>query len=220
MATSFAEVAERAHLLRERIHRAGRDDVGILAVTKGFDDSAIAASVAAGLSRIGENYAQEAAPKIAAARAQGLHIETHFIGHLQTNKVRLLAPAIDVWQTVDRTAAIVELARRCPDGARVFLQVNATGEDTKGGCAPDGLEILLQKAQESRLTVEGLMAMGPTDGDPSRTRDAFRLTRSLVDRLGLQQCSMGMSDDLDIALAEGSTMVRVGSALFGQRPPR
>ena len=220
MATSFAEVADRAALLRERIERAGGSGVGIIAVTKGFDDSVIAAAVAAGLSRVGENYAQEAGPKITAARAHGLVIETHFIGQLQTNKVRLLAPVIDVWQTVDRAAAVQEIARRCPAGTRVFLQVNSTGEDTKAGCEPRDVDALLQNAVEHGLTVEGLMTMGPTDVDPARSRDAFRLTRSLVDRLGLGQCSMGMSDDLEIAVAEGSTLVRVGSALFGRRPAR
>jgi pyridoxal phosphate enzyme (YggS family) len=211
-----AQVAQRAEIVRERIRRAGGVDVGILAVTKGFGTDAIAAAVAAGLTRIGENYAQEAVPKVLEAASQGIQPEVHFIGHLQSNKVRMLAEVVDVWQSVDRPSVIGELVHRVP-GARVFIQVNATAEPGKGGCPPDDVDALVAQARAGGLVVEGLMTIGPTDEDPARTRRVFAATRAAVDRLGLGQCSMGMSGDLEIAVAEGSTMVRVGTALFGPR---
>jgi uncharacterized pyridoxal phosphate-containing UPF0001 family protein len=129
----------------------------------------------------------------------------------------MLAPVVDVWQTVDRDAAVAELAKRSGPGTAVLLQVNATAEPVKAGCAPSAVEGLVDRARGLGLDVRGLMAMGPTDGDPDRTRAAFRATRALVDRLGLAQCSMGMSDDLEIAVQEGATLVRIGRALFGDR---
>ena len=218
MSTSFADVADRVEQIRERIVRAGGGDVGIIAVTKGFGAEAIAAAVAAGITMIGENYAQEAVPKVLGARAAGLEFSTHFIGHLQSNKVRSLVPVVDVWQTIDRASLVDEVAARAA-GARVFIQVNATGEDTKSGCLPADAAALVGSALAAGLVVEGLMAMGPTDGDATRTRAAFATTRALADHLGLRECSMGMSADLEIAVAEGATLVRIGSALFGSRSP-
>lgn len=218
MSTSFADVADRVEQIRERIVRAGGGDVGIIAVTKGFGAEAIAAAVAAGITMIGENYAQDAVPKVLGARAAGLEFSTHFIGHLQSNKVRSLVPVVDVWQTIDRASLVDEVAARAA-GARVFIQVNATGEDTKSGCLPTDAAALVGSALAAGLVVEGLMAMGPTDGDATRTRAAFATTRALADHLGLRECSMGMSADLEIAVAEGATLVRIGSALFGPRSP-
>jgi len=219
VSTSFADVADRVQHIRERILRAGGGDVGIIAVTKGFGVEAIAAAVGAGITMIGENYAQEAVPKVLGARAAGLEFSTHFIGHLQSNKVRSLVPVVDVWQTIDRASLVDEVAGRAV-GARVFIQVNATGEDTKSGCLPGDAATLVGSALAAGLVVEGLMAMGPTDGDAARTRAAFATTRALADRLGLRECSMGMSADLEIAVAEGATLVRIGSALFGPRSSR
>ena len=189
----------------------------MLAVTKGFGVGAIVAALAAGFGRIGENYAQELIPKVTTARQSGITPEVHFIGHLQTNKVRQMAPVVDVWQTVDRASALSEVAKRAP-GARVYIQVNSTGEDAKAGCPPADVEALVEGAVGAGLVVVGLMTMGPTDQDPGRTRAAFRLTRGVADRLGLSGCSMGMSDDYEVAIEEGSTLVRVGRAIFGARP--
>lgn len=218
MSTSPADVADRVQHVKDRILRAGGGDIGIIAVTKGFGVDAIAAASACGITMIGENYAQEAVPKVLGARAAGLRFSTHFIGHLQSNKVRGLVPVVDVWQTIDRSSLVDELARRAA-GARILVQVNATGEDTKSGCPPGEVAALVGYALAAGLEVEGLMAMGPTDGDSARTRAAFSATRALVDRLGLRECSMGMSADLEIAVAEGATLVRIGSALFGPRTP-
>ena len=140
MSTSFADVADRVQHIRERILRAGGGDIGIIAVTKGFGVEAIAAAVGAGITMIGENYAQEAVSKVLGARAAGLEFSTHFIGHLQSNKVRSLVPVVDVWQTIDRASLVDEVASRAV-GARVFIQVNATGADGDGTdgrrCRPD-----------------------------------------------------------------------------------
>lgn len=216
VATSLAAV-------RERLDRvAGRrvEQVEIVAVTKGFGADAIRAAVAAGLDRIGENYAQELVTKH--AEVADLLVErgvrVHFIGRLQTNKVRLLAGRVDCVETVDRPALVDELARRCP-GLAVLVQVNATGEADKGGCPPSAVAELVERARAGGLVVEGLMTVGPTTGPPEAARSGFRAVRALVDELGLAVCSMGMSDDLEVAVAEGSTRVRVGSALFGARPP-
>jgi hypothetical protein len=212
-------VSGRIDDLRERLRRAGGSGVEIVAVTKGFGVDAIEHAVRAGVRCVGENFAQELVPKVAEARRLGWSFECHFIGRLQTNKVRSLVGAVDAWQSVDRAALVHEIAARCP-GARVLIQVNATGEADKGGVPLGQLDDLVGLARDRELVVEGLMTVGPTDGDPTRTQVAFRATRSAVDRLGLTVCSMGMSDDLEIAIGEGSTMVRVGTAIFGARVRR
>jgi len=214
-----AEVSRRLEVVHQRIRRAGGDGVEVVAVTKGFGAEAILAAVGAGCTRIGENYAQEAVPKVEQARREGASFELHFIGHLQSNKVRQLAPVVDVWETVDRASVISELGRRTA-GAKVFVQVDATREPGKGGCDPDTLDDVVASARAAGLAVEGLMVVGPTDADRERTRFAFRSTRAAADRLGLPHCSMGMSGDLEIAVEEGATLVRVGTALFGPRPHR
>jgi PLP dependent protein len=207
--------------VRARLARVGGSDVRIVAVTKGFGPQAVLDASDAGLHDIAESYAQEAAAKLSeVAPPEVLHgLDVHFIGRLQTNKVRLLAPWITRWDSVDRTAVIDEVARRCP-GARVLIQVNSTGEPDKGGAAPNDVEALVERARDAGLCVEGLMTVGPTTGGPDAAAPGFGAVRSLVDRLGLSVCSMGMSDDLEVAVAHGSTEVRIGSALFGARPRR
>ena len=189
----------------------------MLAVTKGFDVDAVAAAAAAGIASIGENYAQELLTKLEAARAAGLAV--HFIGRLQSNKVRQLAGAVAVWESIDRPALIAELARRVP-GAKLLVQVAATGEPGKGGCPPEDVPALVEQARAASLQVRGLMTVGPTVGGPEAARPVFRLVRRMVDDLGLSTCSMGMTDDLEVAVEEGSTEVRLGTALFGPRQPR
>ena len=201
--------------VRDRIARAGGDPkrVTIVAVTKGFGRDAIDAARAAGLTEIGENYAQDVVAKRDALA--GLHL--HFIGRLQKNKVRAIATVVACWQSVDRLALGEEIARRAP-GARVLVQVNVSSEPTKGGCAPGDAPALVERLRALGLEVAGLMTVGRT-GPPSEARPGFAVLRALADRLGLVERSMGMSDDLEIAVAEGATIVRVGSALFGARPP-
>jgi len=206
-------VADRLVEVRERIARAGgdADAITIVAVTKTFGADACREALAAGLVDLGENRAQELvakAPDVDGAR-------WHFIGRLQTNKVRALAPHVALWESVDRHDLVVELARRVP-GAAVLVQVNVSAEPQKGGCDPAATGALVRDAREAGLDVRGLMGIGP-DADPEGARRSFRLLTSLADDLALPVRSMGMSADLEIAVEEGSTMIRVGSGLFGPR---
>jgi pyridoxal phosphate enzyme (YggS family) len=170
--------------------------------------------VACGLTDVGENYAQELAAKVPMLTCERPRI--HFIGRLQTNKVRHLVPFVDVWQTVDREHAATEVARRAP-GATVLVQVNVSDEPQKGGCAPGETEVLVSRCRDLGLEVLGLMTVGRT-GSPDDARAGFTLLATLADRLGLPERSMGMTDDLEVAVREGATMVRIGTALFGARP--
>lgn len=207
-------VAERLAAVRSRLAAVGGSDVDILPVTKGFDASAIAAARSVGLGAIGESYAQDLLGKRAACA--GLRV--HFIGQLQTNKVRQIADLVDVYETVDRDRLVREIAARAP-GAHVLVQVVPDGVDPgKGGCSLDGADALIDHARSAGLEVDGVMAVGPTEGGPEAARPIFRAARALVDRHGLEVCSTGMSADLEVAVDEGSTQVRIGSALFGQRP--
>jgi pyridoxal phosphate enzyme (YggS family) len=212
--------------VRDRIRRlAGDRTVHLIAVTKGFGADAITAAGAAGCTMVGENYAQEVVAKLDALRgdADGLLRPdlpaVHFIGRLQTNKVRLLTPYVSVWQSVDRPALATEIAKRAP-GATVFVQVNTTAEPDKGGCAPADVERLVTICRDGGLIVDGLMTVGPTSQDRAITAAAFAQVRAIADDLELAGCSMGMSADMDEALAHGATHVRIGSALFGSRPQR
>ena len=217
---SAVTVEERVAVVRERIAAAGGHDVTIVAVTKGFGPDAIVAAMAAGLTDIGENYAQELLAKLASVEEQASAATTtptvHFIGRLQSNKVKALASSVDVWQTIDRSSLGVAVAKHAP-GARVLVQVNISAEPHKGGCPPEDTAHLVGELHGLGLAVEGLMGVGPI-GEPEAARPGFRLLRRLADDLGLATCSMGMTDDLEVAVEEGSTMVRVGSALFGVRP--
>lgn len=207
-------VTDRLAGVRDRIASAGGRDVTVVAVTKGFAADALVAAAGAGLTDIGENYAQELLAKADTARRNGLTV--HFIGRLQTNKVRSLAAVVDWWQSVDRTAALVEIARRAR-GAKVLVEVNVSSEPSKGGCDPTDAQALVEECRRVGLDPRGLMAIGRA-GEPEDARPGFRLLRRLVDDLDLDVCSMGMSGDLEVAVEEGATMVRIGSALFGERP--
>jgi len=214
MAIDPQSVLENLEALRERMAAVGAADVEIVAVTKTFGMDAVDAAVAAGLTSVGENYSQECVAKLSGHQRPPV---VHFIGHLQRNKIRKLAPIVDIWQTVDRAEIGAEIAKRAP-GSKVMVQVNISGEDTKSGCAPTETDSLVEELASMDLDVVGLMGIGPL-ARPELSRPGFKLLRSMVDRLGLTECSMGMSGDLEVAIAEGSTMVRVGRGLFGERPP-
>lgn len=209
------EVAARASEIRRRISALTDRRVALVAVTKAHPPSAWRLAAAAGCDAIGENYAQELAAKAADARSP---LPVHFIGRIQSNKVRTVSGVVDVWQSVDRLSVAEEIARRAP-GATVFVQLNLTGESTKGGCAPGEAGGLVAAMRSMGLVVGGAMTLGPTDPARDPRRAAFRALAGIADDLGLPERSMGMSDDFEDAVAEGSTMVRVGSALFGPRVP-
>jgi len=211
-------VAHAVQSVRDRIRRAaGERAVELIAVTKGFGVDAVLAAVAAGCTSIGENYAQELRDKFALMPDHTVGPQVHFIGQLQTNKVKAIAHLVDVWQSVDRLSLADEIARRAP-GATVFVQVNTTAESAKGGCSPEVVESLVGHCRSLGLGVHGLMTVGPTSGDEALTVKAFTLLAQMSDDLGLAGRSMGMSNDLEIALACGATHIRIGSALFGERP--
>jgi PLP dependent protein len=218
-----AAVAANVEAVRHRIAAAGGSGVEIVAVTKGFGSDAVRAAVAAGCRIVAESYAQEAVAKFGDPSSCVVpgrpRPEIHFIGRLQTNKVRALAHIVDRWDSVDRPALIEEIARRAPS-ARILVQVNTSGEESKAGVDPSGVAGLIDHARSSGLRVEGLMTIGPLEGDHDDVVESFGVLRRLVDEHGLPSCSMGMSDDLETAVACGSTEVRVGRALFGERPPR
>jgi len=217
-----ALVATRVAELRDRILRAGGVGVGIVAVTKTFTKDAWNDAKFAGCEAIGENYAQELIAKShQVARLDRLPV--HFIGQLQTNKIKSLFDIVDVWQSVDRASVVTELvkrqlARTSAGRCEILVQVNTTSEMDKGGCDPNEVEALVHQARQGGLDVTGLMTVGPTDMDPMKTRTAFALLKRMAADLGVEQLSMGMTADVEIAVEEGSTLVRVGTALFGQRP--
>ena len=199
----------------------------LLAVSKTRTPSEVAALADAGQVAFGENYVQEALPKIAALRGRGL--EWHLIGHLQSNKAKDAALAFDWVQSVDRPALVTALARHRPADApplNILIQVNIDDEASKSGCTPMDVDALADAvAAESRLRLRGLMAIPAPHEDPARRRAAFRamarLFADLQDRHpGIDTLSMGMSEDFAEAIAEGATMVRIGSALFGPRPSK
>lgn len=206
-------MAEALARVRSRIERAGGDPgaVTVVAVTKGHPVERVAEACAAGVTDLGENYAAELLAKQPAAPAA----RWHFLGAVQRGKVRALAPAVACWQGVDRLAAGREIARRAP-GASVLVQVDVAGRPDRNGCRPEEAEALIAALRDLGLAVDGLMAVGRAE-DP---RPGFRLLADLGRRAGVAHLSMGMSGDLEVAVQEGATMVRVGDALFGPRPGR
>lgn len=217
-APDAATVARRAEIVRNRIADAGADPrrVTLIAVTKGFGREVVDAALAAGLVDLGESYAQELAARLDPPPRPVPR--WHMVGRLQRNKVRTIADAVGLWHSVDRVEVGIEIAKRAP-GASVLVQVNASEEEQKGGCVPADAPGLVADLRAEGLAVEGLMTVAAAGG-PELARPCFRRLRDLADRLALVERSMGMSGDLEAAVAEGATMVRVGSALFGPRPGR
>jgi hypothetical protein len=202
------------HRLAAAARRAGRpeDSVRLVAVTKGVDTDRIEEVLAAGVGALGESRAQELLAKAPALASWSP--EWHFVGRLQRNKVPALAPLVTLWQSVDRPETGVAIARRRPE-ARVLVEVNTSDEPQKGGCRPADAPALVESLLDQGLAVEGLMTVPAWGRDP---RPAFASLRELAERLDLSELSMGMSDNFEVAVEEGATMVRLGRALFGPRP--
>lgn len=222
MTVDAAGVAAALDRVRDELAAAGGDPdrITVVAVTKGFGADAPIAALEAGVVDLGENYAQELQDKADAVDERGglPAPRWHFIGRLQSNKIRLVADRVACWQSIDRSSLVAELAKRAP-GARMLVQVDAAGEPGKGGADPADVPDLVARARDAGLDVTGLMAVGVA-GDPDATAAAFAATAALADRLDLPERSLGMSGDLAAAVRAGTTMVRVGTALFGSRPPR
>ncbi|HEY6317427.1 MAG TPA: YggS family pyridoxal phosphate-dependent enzyme [Acidimicrobiia bacterium] len=214
----MTDVAARADAVRGRIAaaatRAGRDPgaVTLVAATKLVAPDRIAAALRAGVGDVGENRAQELLAK-APALAE-LTPRWHFLGPLQRNKVKALAAWVTCWQSLDRLALGETLARHAP-GARVLVEVNLADEPQKAGCAPRDTTALVDALRGLGLAVVGLMAVPPHDDDP---RPWFARLRALAAAAAVPELSMGMTDDYEVAVEEGATLVRVGRALFGERP--
>ena len=217
-------LTERVSAIRARILNAGGKNVKLIAVTKTFDATAMTSAFTTGCDAVGENYAQELIAKFEQV-PENQRLPVHFIGRLQSNKIKSLTNCVDVWQSVDRLSLIDEIAKRClplipstqASPPQIMLQVNSTNEPDKGGCEPGDVEALCTKALSLGLHVAGLMTVGPTVSDATATRNAFRLLSKIAKDLGLKELSMGMTGDLEIAVEEGSTAVRIGSGLFGAR---
>ena len=199
-------------------------DIRVLAVSKTWPASCVRGAVAAGQTAFGENYVQEAVDKIHALALPGL--EWHFIGPLQGNKTRPIAEAFHWVHSVDRLRIAERLSAQRPETLpplQACLQINISGEKTKSGIAPDdALSLATRIAQLPRLKLRGLMTIPEACDDFAQQRQPFRQLRELFDHLNnhglaLDTLSMGMSNDLEAAIAEGATLVRVGTALFGER---
>lgn len=218
MAELTAEaVGNRLAEVRSRISDAGGvpDRVRIVAVTKGFGPEAVRAAAAAGCVDIGENYAQELVAK-ATALADSV-ATVHFLGGVQRNKVGRIAPHVHVWQSVDRIEVGERIAHHSP-AASVFVQVDLLegAFAGRGGVPLSAVAELVGELQVRGLVVEGLMAVGPPP--PADPEPGFRQVVEMAHQLSLPEVSIGMTGDLEAAVRAGSTMVRLGTALFGPRP--
>jgi pyridoxal phosphate enzyme (YggS family) len=216
-----SSVAERIEGMRESIAEAarslGRDPHGVVlvGVTKRQSLETVREALAAGLNDIGENYLQEAREKYAT-----LHARKHFIGHIQTNKAKAIVETFDVVQSIDRLDAGVAIARaqeKLGKRVRALLQINISPADRFGVVPEDAPELARRLREDEGLEVDGVMAIGPITEDPNVTKDAFATAARAFERVGGTTLSLGMSGDWREALAAGSTMLRIGTALFGAR---
>ncbi|MDE2434346.1 MAG: YggS family pyridoxal phosphate-dependent enzyme [Burkholderiales bacterium] len=228
----MATIANNLQLVRNRISQAclkvhrPESSVTLLAVSKTFPAENVREAFNAGQKLFGENYVQEALEKIAALSDIRDRIEWHLIGPLQSNKTRPVAEAFDWVHTVDRLKVAERLSEQRPPHLpplQVCVQVNTSGEDSKSGCDPDASLALAQAvAQLPRLTLRGIMALPAPSPDPAVQHAALQQVRRLFEQwqaagLDVDTVSMGMSNDLEAAVEEGATLVRIGTAIFGQR---
>ncbi len=221
------DIADAIEHLQARIERAceraGRDSsaVKLVAVSKGHPEEAIRAAYGAGMRVFGENYAQELAAK-ASALSDLPDIRWRFIGHLQRNKIKLIERAQATVDTVDSVRLASALSARAgasETDVEALLEVNVGGEAQKSGCAPDEVPALVEAMRAlPNITLRGLMTVAPHLDDAEATRPFFAALRQLSEAHGLPELSMGMTHDLEQAVAEGATMLRIGTAIFGPRP--
>jgi PLP dependent protein len=221
-----AVVAANVASVRERVAaaagRAGRDpaEVTLVAVAKLFPAEAVRAAVAAGVTDVGENYAQDLERKAAAVPG----VRWHFVGRLQRNKAGVLVDAGALVHSLDSLAGARALGRRAVAAgtvARALVQVEVDDREAAHGVRPADLDAFLEACRAVEgLRIEGLMVMPAPADDPEATRPAFRRTAELAARAGLPRLSMGMTGDFEVAVEEGATLIRIGTALFGPRPTR
>jgi PLP dependent protein len=217
IAANLAAVLAR---IRSATDRAGRSprDITLVAVSKTHPVAAVAEAYRAGLRDFGENRLQEAAGKIIQLRAQGCTPRWHLVGHLQRNKVRAARELFDILHSVDSVRLAEALDAHASRPVAVLIEVNVAGEAAKFGVPPEDVPAVVARLRQlPNIEVRGLMTVAPQVRDPEEVRPVFRELRKLRDRLGLRELSMGMTDDLEVAVEEGSTLVRVGRAIFGPR---
>jgi len=227
------DIKSRYHSILDRINTAcklaGRDPSGItlVAVSKTKPDSDVLELIDAGHLHFGENRAKALEDRMASI--EDPNVQWHFIGTLQTNKIKFMAHRVNWIQSVHKNKALEEIEKRAAAENReinVLIQVNISEEDQKSGCDPEELEAILNTAQTlAHVKVKGLMGMATLTDNPEIVRPEFRKLRTLRDEhrhmeggsVSLEQLSMGMTNDLEVAIEEGATMVRVGTAIFGER---
>ena len=200
--------------------RAGRspDEVTLVGVSKGVPAQRVAEAHAAGLQDMGENRVQEAAEKIEALAAQGVLPRWHLVGHLQTNKAKTVTGLFAILHSVDSVRLAQALSRRAREPLPILLEVNVAQEASKFGFTPQEVASALRSIVDlPNLDVRGLMTVAPQTDQPESVRPVFQRLRELRDELGLRELSMGMTNDFEVAIEEGATMVRVGRAIFGER---
>lgn len=227
----MSEIAGRIQVVQERLQRAldrsrrSPSEVALMAVSKNHGPDAVREAAACGLTLFGENRVQEAAAKIPECPG---HLHWQLIGHLQRNKVKFAVELFETIQSVDSWRLLETIQRACDESGRrmnVLLEVNVSGESVKFGFKPEEVADVLQRAPElTRLEIAGLMTIPPLTEDPEGARPHFRRLREYRDRwqdetgVALPMLSMGMTHDLEVAVEEGSNMVRIGTAIFGPRP--
>jgi pyridoxal phosphate enzyme (YggS family) len=221
IADNLRSVRERAAAACERAGRSP-DEVTIVGVSKTFPAALVVEACRAGLTDTGENRVQEAAAKIPAVEALGSSPRWHLVGHLQTNKVKTALGLFDIIHSVDSVRLAELISRQAANLAvrPILLEVNVAGEASKFGLRPKETGRALEGiARLPGLAVQGLMTVAPMVDDPEEVRPVFRELRRLRDALGLRDLSMGMTDDFEVAIEEGATIVRIGRAIFGAREP-
>lgn len=211
------ELKARVNRAAERANRSPAE-ITIVAVSKGVDSAAIEKALEAGITNIGENRVQEAMTKIEVISSSGLRPIWHMVGHLQRNKVKTALELFDIIHSIDSLRLAEALSRQAENIIPVLIQVNIPGEETKSGFPQSEVSKALEEiASLPGLRVDGLMTIAPLTDDPEEVRPIFRRLRELRDSLGLEHLSMGMTDDFEVAIEEGATMVRIGRAIFGER---
>ena len=218
------DIEHNVQELQQRIagacERAGRspDEVTLVAVTKAVEVPAIVAAFNAGIRNFGENRVQEAKPKIEQLESLRAQLTWHMVGHLQTNKAKTAVDIFDIIHSVDSLRLAEALSGRSQRRLPVLIEVNVAAEATKSGFPlPEVDEAIRQIGRLPNIEIEGLMTIAPWVSDAEEVRPVFRRLRQLGDALGLRHISMGMTDDFEVAIEEGATLVRIGRAIFGER---
>ena len=207
------EVKERAQELAEVVRTRSDGNAILLPVTKGFGVREVQAMLEVGLTKIGESYAQEILEKTEMITDD--RIAWHMIGRVQRNKVQKLSETVDLWHSVDRKELITEIAKH-KKNSEILIQVDMNDRSQQGGCSPENVPDLIEFASDKGLNVKGLMTIG-VDRDINATRNIFAEMAKLSEKMGLKEISMGMSNDFEIAIDYGATILRIGRSIFGER---